>query len=169
MRVGAFRYVSLALAVSACAQSDAPISKFETVTIELPQEAAAQLGNTGRAVPLPKRKPDPSAVAKATSQPERGKQASRAASRAQVREQAAPTLTPEGTLLTAPEGASPALASQNDPQDSAPILPRMPNLRQMGKCEGTGEADCKGLSQCKWVAGYSVGPGVYVDGYCDKN
>ena len=64
MRLGPFNSALLALAVSACAQSEAPISKFETVTIT---EQASQLGGTAPGVPLPARKPAQPIVAEVSA------------------------------------------------------------------------------------------------------
>jgi hypothetical protein len=52
MRILAFNSVLLALALSACAESDPPVREFETVT----RQSASQLGAHSRVVPLPMRK-----------------------------------------------------------------------------------------------------------------
>jgi hypothetical protein len=107
MRLGAFSSALLALAVSACAQSEPPVSQFETVTINLSQPAS-QLGGKARSVPLPVRKPAHTAAADPP-----------------------------------PLAAPPSQVSQDAAPDSAPFLPRMPNLRQIASCEGAAGADCK--------------------------
>jgi hypothetical protein len=50
MRILAFNSVLLALALSACAETDPPVREFETVTRQ------SQLGAHSRVVPLPMRK-----------------------------------------------------------------------------------------------------------------
>jgi hypothetical protein len=56
MRPWTLNSALLALALSACAESEPPVSKFETVTIDLTQ-SASQLGGKAPRVPLPARKP----------------------------------------------------------------------------------------------------------------
>jgi hypothetical protein len=52
MRIIAFKSALLALALSACAETDPPVREFETVT----RQSASQLGAHSRVVPLPMRK-----------------------------------------------------------------------------------------------------------------
>ena len=63
MRPWTLNSVVLALALSACAVSDPPVSKFETVTIDLTQ-SASQLGAKAPRIPLPARKPARAVAAK---------------------------------------------------------------------------------------------------------
>ena len=63
MRSWTLNSALLALALSACAESEPPISKFETVTIDLTQ-SASQLGGKAPRMPLPARKPTQAVAAK---------------------------------------------------------------------------------------------------------
>jgi hypothetical protein len=56
MRPWTLNSTLLALALSACAESEPPVFKFETVTIDLTQ-STSQLGGNAPRVPLPARKP----------------------------------------------------------------------------------------------------------------
>lgn len=215
MRFGGFQFALLALALSACADSDGPISGFDTITVDIPPQTAqtppppqrtqttrnaqtgltaSQTGNVGKvAAPLPPRKPAPVAVAKT---PPRVKPQARATARvappAPAPESVAPervareepvqaTLTPEDVVLSPQPQPQPQAAPQprttepsrpavvqEDAQGRTIITPRMPNLRQVASCKDASESVCKGLAHCAWTDTYTIGPGVYVDGYCES-
>ncbi len=191
MRFGGFQFALLALALSACADSDRPIAGFETITIEGPPPTAPQLGDVEPAdapptapqrgevepadAPVPARKPAQMAGANAPSQPKRRAQAAREARPAPAREkEAAMTLTPEDVALRPeplPQAAKPALSApvtQEDAQGRTVITPRIPNHRQATICKDAAEAACKGLAACKWTDTYSTGSGGYVKGHCES-
>jgi hypothetical protein len=197
MRFGGFQFALLALALSACADSDKPIAGFDTITVEIPPQAtqaprttppAPQIGKVEPAVaPAPERKPAQVAVAEAQSQPKRRTRTAPAASPPPPREQlarpvgASATLTPEDVVLrpqpepqpqTAPlprtSKPSQAAMVQEDAQGRTVITPRTQVVRQTAICNNVPQAVCKDLAGCRWTDTHTIEPGVYVKGHCES-
>jgi translation initiation factor IF-2 len=197
MRFGGFQFALLALALSACADSDKPIAGFDTITVEVPPQAtpapqttptASQNGKVEPAIaPAPARKPAPVAVAKTPSQPKRRTQTARAAPPPRARKQlarettASATLTPEDIGLRPqpepqpkaapkPLATPPALPAmvQEDAQGRTVITPRTQSVRQTAICNDVPQAVCKELTGCRWTDTHTIEPGVYVKGHCES-
>ena len=188
MRLGGLEYAFLALALSACASPDVPLSGFDTITIEVPPQRASQLGSSAPvSVPQPARKPAQVAVAEAPSRarpqakvPRQAQQPPPDAPPAQtLKAKATTTLTPEAVALRSEPEAAPAPQSSTTPEPTGPqvaqdpqgrttITPHMPNLRQLANCKDAIEAICRELANCAWIDAYALEPGANADGHCES-